>query len=386
MLNHKAVSSQYNNDGSAVKTPTPAEWFSNYKPEGVVPRATIQGCEPIAWVDEQWDKDRYVVEPLIMDVVRAVDNKAKVDLERSTRCPINKHAREVLHGTRSRVIIGQHYHCSGNVVYVAPTGCSAYSDRRGCRSGIANFSLGSAKRMRKYLRSCVAEYKTMLTLTYPQNFTTDGKESKEHLRRFVQELKRKVARDNFGVIPEGYSCFWFLEFQERGAPHYHLLLTTAVDKKWVAETWFRIVDSGDRKHLSAGTRAEWLRAGRRGTMAYAIKYANKNSQKVVPENFKNVGRFWGVSGNPGVKAADYTLNEENLKVADVKAAVDLFEKVMKLGVAAGEIELKTDKNGCRVWFTKNDATSGVIRILINKIGEAARRHLGERLQGDFDGF
>jgi hypothetical protein len=32
--------------------------------------------------------------------------------------------------------------------------------------------------------------------------------------------------------------------------------------------------------------------------AYAAKYASKHSQKEVPEDFRNVGRFWGSWGNP----------------------------------------------------------------------------------------
>lgn len=59
-------------------------------------------------------------------------------------------------------------------------------------------------------------------------------------------------------------------------------------------TWYRIVGSGDSRHLAAGTSTERLRSARGGAF-YAVKYAMKMKQKAVPRDYRNVGRFWGNS-------------------------------------------------------------------------------------------
>jgi hypothetical protein len=75
-----------------------------------------------------------------------------------------------------------------------------------------------------------------------------------------------------------------------------LFSTGEYPHSWVAATWYRIVDSEDERHLRAGTRIERLQSGRAGTISYASKYAAKAEQKIVPPEYENVGRFWGISG------------------------------------------------------------------------------------------
>ncbi|MEW6646326.1 MAG: hypothetical protein AB1450_03880 [Pseudomonadota bacterium] len=129
----------------------------------------------------------------------------------------------------------------------------------------------------------------MLTLTYPGKFPDDGKIVKDHWRRMRQWLARQGC--DVGL--------WFLEFQRRGAPHFHAFMRNPVPATKVAMAWFKIVGSGNVAHLKAGTRVEWLRkpdaAG-----AYASKYASKIHQKEVPQEFGNVGRFWGTWGRPEI--------------------------------------------------------------------------------------
>jgi hypothetical protein len=122
----------------------------------------------------------------------------------------------------------------------------------------------------------------MITLTYPREFETDGKEVKRHLNLFLKRFDRKY----------GHYYLWFLEFQQRGAPHYHILSTfadVAIDKLWLSSAWYEIVGSGNRDHLLAGTRVERLR---KPGARYAVKYAYKMRQKSVPTEYQNVGRFY----------------------------------------------------------------------------------------------
>lgn len=148
--------------------------------------------------------------------------------------------------------------------------------------------------MRRYLRSCTPRYRVMGTLTYPCGYPTDGRTCKDHLDTLVKSIRRYVSKG--GAVSEDFSLFWFLEFQGRGAPHFHFFCTDELPKDWLARRWYEIVGSNDVRHLAAGTRIEAIRSGRYGTCAYASKYAAKHSQKDVPPGFSHVGRFWGVYG------------------------------------------------------------------------------------------
>jgi hypothetical protein len=95
-----------------------------------------------------------------------------------------------------------------------------------------------------------------------------------------------------------------LEFQKRGAPHYHLFLSSYPlgGVQAVAKAWFRIVGSRDPKHLawhlgqlSGRSCLEYVRKPHVASY-YATKYAAKQEQKDVPADYANVGRFWGMFG------------------------------------------------------------------------------------------
>lgn len=157
----------------------------------------------------------------------------------------------------------------------------------------------------------------MVTLTYPKYFPTDGKICKRHLERFLQWIRdRAKSRD----MPKP-EHLWFFEFQKRGAPHFHILFDGELDKMIttdnLSEKWFRIVMSLDWNHLKAGTRLERLRSSD-GGKRYAVKYAMKMNQKVVPEGFRNAGRFWGNSKG---------VNPEPIGWAEVSGKADLLNLV-----------------------------------------------------------
>ena len=163
------------------------------------------------------------------------------------------------------------------------------------RAAIRGFSRSSRVRMRRFLSSVAANYIALGTLTYPESFPADGAIVKRHLRAFLQWCRRRMA-----ALPshEKHGVFWFLEFQERGAPHFHFFSTFTIPHQALAEAWFRIVGSCDERHLEAGTSIEAIRYtnDRSVTCGYALKYAQKASQKDVPEGYANVGRFWGAIG------------------------------------------------------------------------------------------
>jgi len=230
------------------------------------------------------------------------------------------------------------------------------------RDRIHEFTAGASQRMRRYLRECSAEYQHMVTLTYPGFFESDGAKSKEHLRRFLQELKRYVARHDESVI--AYSTFWFLEFQERGAPHYHLFTTNYFPKEFVSRRWYEIVNSEDPRHLAAGTRCEKLERGRSGLISYAQKYASKQVQKVVPEGYENVGRFWGVSGCRATVSADTFVSRDDRKSEGVRHTEKSIGNVLNQGISEGTITVYKREYGVGVYILN---TKEVWRRLMLKV-------------------
>lgn len=180
----------------------------------------------------------------------------------------------------------------------------------GLRKTISKFSKKSAKNLKFHMNNSKVKFSNMITLTYPSEYSNNGTEIKYHLNRFTKFLKSKDCQ---------YT--WVIEFQKRGAPHFHLITDTHIDKNEVSKVWYEIVNSGDEKHLQAGTRCEKLRLGRVGAKSYVRKYINKAEQKEVPEDYKNVGRFWGHSDTTYEKEV---INIDQEDCINIKGHYELF--------------------------------------------------------------
>lgn len=114
-------------------------------------------------------------------------------------------------------------------------------------------------------------------LTYPEEWPRDGQVVKRHM-------------DTFGkwAIRQGWCFGWALEYQSRGAPHFHLVLqrgNTNPDSKSpeykafrekLAKKWFKVVGSGDPKHLQAGISASPINSPG-GATKYLAGYITKNT-------------------------------------------------------------------------------------------------------------
>jgi hypothetical protein len=170
------------------------------------------------------------------------------------------------------------------------------------REAVEGFSEDSKRRMRFTFRNVVG-LRVLVTLTYPgkvEMVPTDGKVVKAHwdaMRRWLVHHEVQGA--------------WFMEFQKRGAVHFHVFLTGEVPKEKVAKAWNRIAGQNDPDHLKAGTRIETLRE-LHAAGAYAAKYLKKQEQKEVPEGFSNVGRFWGLFGGLSVQPVAEVNSQERI--------------------------------------------------------------------------
>lgn len=190
----------------------------------------------------------------------------------------------------------------------------------------------------------------MVTLTYPKAWEVvapDGESVKKHLDQFRKRYERAWGHR--------LVCVWKMEFQRRGAPHFHLEMAppgglageerrrvhgesmrrweleggprprwrAAVGdglpfQEWLSLVWADIVDHPDpverMKHEGAGTRVDYAEGDRgRDPKRLAVyfgkhgMYADKEYQHDVPELWqesgKSVGRFWGYWGLSKVKGA-----------------------------------------------------------------------------------
>lgn len=146
------------------------------------------------------------------------------------------------------------------------------------------------------------EFQSLITLTYGDTYPENGKKCKADLHKFLTYL----ARD-FGE----FEYCWFLEFQRRGAPHIHILVTLAepdtLQRVEFALLWVRVAAAPTREEKEKmflvhaynikGKKAWEAIREKDGAKRYALKYALKAYQKDVPEAFRDVGRFWGTSRN-----------------------------------------------------------------------------------------
>lgn len=150
-----------------------------------------------------------------------------------------------------------------------------------------------------------------ITLTYGAQYPAPH-EAKQHLRAFLKRLSRLSAQKgrNGGFI-------WRLEFQDRGAPHFHIICTSLpfVPKTQIQSMWAEI--TGAEQPF---TRIEMIRS-KRGVMYYVSKYLAKTVQSgdkcsggfiyvpyqatgsnhTEPEYDASIlGRFWGVENERAI--------------------------------------------------------------------------------------
>jgi len=193
-----------------------------------------------------------------------------------------------------------------------------YSSRSGREDRkIMKFSAKSMSMLVATVNASKVNLRSILTLTYPSLFPNDGENVKKDLHRFLTWFKRRGETE----------FLWFLEFQKRGAPHFHILsdiynitpkMRVEVAENWVGgiarsawlewavatkalmgncECEYKILSDEISKAFKFTLRQETWEILRDETAGkkYATKYATKEYQKEVPSQYKNVGRFWGCS-------------------------------------------------------------------------------------------
>jgi hypothetical protein len=178
----------------------------------------------------------------------------------------------------------QHFKKASKIIFHDPDKGKKFKDlyeEKPNKNKIHDYNPRTAQRLGLHLSEYASFYKWETTLTYPADFPCDGTIVREHRHAIIRKLKKQSIREYTTV----------LEFQERGAPHIHILHDRYVPYDWLAEQWFNTVKSGDPKHLKAGTCENPIN-DETLTRIYMASYARKKDQKLVPENYTDVGKFW----------------------------------------------------------------------------------------------
>lgn len=191
------------------------------------------------------------------------------------------------------------------VLAFSPTGSGA-GPRRGI---VLGFSPKSMRRMEQSIRERVFSFipRTMITLTFAEQ-ETSPEDAKRHLHRWRQTFRRTWP---------AAAALWFLEFQARGTPHFHLITDAPyLSHARIASTW-----------------AEgfvWVSKAHSGSARYALKsYGTKSEQKDVPRGTYWTGRFWGWINPPPRVAATTRINIDESS-EDVVSMLTYLDKQVQI--------------------------------------------------------
>lgn len=193
----------------------------------------------------------------------------------------------------------QHFKKASKVIFHNPEKGKKFKElfnEKPNKNKISKYNPRTAQRLGLHLSEYAPLYKWETTLTYPAEYPCDGKIVREHRHAIIRKLKVKSLKEYTTV----------LEFQDRGAPHIHILHDMHIPYKWLAEQWYKIVNSGDPKHLKAGTSVNTIN-DETLTRIYMSSYARKKDQKLVPEEYKDVGKFW--TSNRSIKPSEIDVCE-----------------------------------------------------------------------------
>lgn len=196
------------------------------------------------------------------------------------------------------------------------------------RDEIRELTADSRHRLLWVVNNCGIEWATLLTLTYGARFPRCGPCAHTHLANLLRAIK---------IEWPGLLYLWVMEFQEREAPHFHVLLNIfghglpslryrsgagvkgqgphgwRREHRWVSRRWQDCMEGfASTDGMKAGIRWEYLETVGGGA-AYLAEYTAKLEQKRVPEATILPGRFWGhsqaVRVEHGVPFVDVPLEE-----------------------------------------------------------------------------
>lgn len=165
---------------------------------------------------------------------------------------------------------------------------------------------GMSSKSRKRMMEAIAQWRDFdhrtayfITITYHEEWGVSFEAWKRDIEVFVKRMKRKF--DNTGGL-------WKLEFQQRGAPHFHLIVSGlsrvhSEVMEWVTKNWGEIAHQNSEYRGLYATNVRRI-TSLRHAMHYAAKYMTKSVPVYVNPDEETgelelipTGRIWAVFGN-----------------------------------------------------------------------------------------
>lgn len=201
-----------------------------------------------------------------------------------------------------------HVEMQGNLLALkSPFKVSRLTEEPPKRGAITTFTRQSRVRLLRKMARLEPTRVVFVTLTYPARYP-DAMTAKGHLRALFERIRRRYAQS---------SAIWRLEYQERGAPHFHILffdlpyLPFALLRQWWSEIIRAYVDASLPR-----VRIEKIRS-KQGAMYYAAKYCAKmatteDQSFFINSTYLHAGRWWGVFNHHHLPYADryYIITEQ----------------------------------------------------------------------------
>ena len=242
--------------------------------------------------------------------------------------------------------------------------------KKGNKRRLHGFSMQSSKYLKKIM-SMIARGDTpyLLTLTMPQ--IVDSKRFKRYLQNFADFFRRKYPC---------YAVIWKLEFQKRGAAHFHLLIwghddpmLPRLDERDLDEfkyAWLSIIDDGvdifqwhyileHGVHLFDPATAE----GEARVKNYLLYVTGKNeSHHLKRDQIRDdihTGRYWGI----------------------------WRKKLLNISVlATGELSIRQLAQFRRYMRKHHRAVAKQMGFIKSKGTQALQQYLRRLIPGSFDGY
>lgn len=185
------------------------------------------------------------------------------------------------------------------------------------RGKINQFSEKSKRRFLFFMRNCDCEFNYIITLTYDK-IEVNGINVKKHLNNFLGYLRKAKIK---------YA--WCLEFQRRGAPHFHIMIDKKICILCYSFLWNRII-KGSYDNLNCGLDRKKI-YNKDGLTIYLRKYLSKMNQKSVPNTYKDVGRFFGHSASLKLTPVfNFEITkEENISENDIVKRTRIYRRYLK---------------------------------------------------------
>jgi len=206
----------------------------------------------------------------------------------------------------------------GDVLRMKTTIADTPYTPKSIRGKVTLFSRKSRLRLLEFLArtSDTKNPRIFLTLTYPSNMT-EAETGKQHLRAFLERVRRKFPKA---------SAIWRIEYQKRGAVHFHLLFFNLpywkADKIRIA--WGECIGEENPRIEIKTCRS------RRESTYYVSKYLAKCSPQadVSLSNlpYSHAGQHWGYFNRDAIPMAELFIFEV---LGSIKAFWDMRRAIRR---------------------------------------------------------